>query len=185
MLKIIDEVVKYLSFNSEKRAQFRALCNVAVCFICKSYYKTMDQEQSYKESIIKLSEFIDVNEPQLLFVLDLLSGNPNRIFSVKDSEVEDKFEFKDVQNELHLNQSRSILISEATDLSFIEVQKVGLFWIYHYNLTSKGQSFMKVLAEDILGIHNDFFKILTQNTEEDEEQGPTRKQNILRFLRQR
>ena len=185
MLNIIDGVIKYLSFNSDKRDQFKALCNIAVWFICRSYFVKIEQQQSYKDSILKLSEFLEINESQLVFILDLLSGNPNRIYGLGETEVDDKFDFKDVQNDIHLNQSRSILISEATDLSFNEVQKVGLFWVYHYNLTSKGQSFMKVLSEDILGIHNDFFKILTQKAEEDQGKGPTRKQNIHRFLRQR
>jgi len=133
-----------------------------------------------------MSQFLEIHESQLLFIIDLLKGNPNEIYGFTKTGVDAKYELKDVQNDLYFNQARSSLISHATGLSFDEVKKVGQLWIFHYNLTREGQNFMKELSVDFFGIHHDFFKILAQNTEKEEEkQGLTRKKNIRRFLRLR
>jgi len=79
--QISTQVQSALDIHKDKVVYLEAICNVAASFICNiDPSEHLKNNENYKDSISKLSHFLEMKDEHLYFLLDLLSGNPYRIF---------------------------------------------------------------------------------------------------------
>jgi hypothetical protein len=156
---IVHSVFKYLSLNTEKQIYIEALCDISVYFICGVDLNKLLTENAYKKAIDSLSIFFEVAEDELRFIIEVLSGNPYRIFGCEIEANMLNLEFKELEK-LRFNESKLIAISEAIGCNLNQIKKVWCLWIQYNNFIVRGEKEIANVTHKILGIDQKFFTIL-------------------------
>ena len=140
--------------------------------------------QKYKLSLLVLSKFFDITDMQLELLIDLMTGNPHQIYSYDKTDTSDSIDFEVFQKNIDFKHTRIIILSEALTLSFNEVEKIGLFWIYNHNLMTEGKNHVEILARDIMGINPEILEIIKVGRYDlTQEFHDIKKQKIWSFLK--
>jgi hypothetical protein len=119
---IIHSVFKYLSLNTEKQRYIEALCDIVVCFICGTNLRKLLTEEAYKEAIYSVSLFFEVRDDELTFIIEVLSGNPYRIFGCEIEAYLLNLEFHELEQNLRFDEPKLIVISEAIGCSLDQIK---------------------------------------------------------------
>lgn len=78
--EIVDETLEFLEFKAEKKDYFRSLCYIISSFNTNMPFKDVDDNAEFQVSFKQTATLLDIGEDHLEFVLDVLSGNPYRVF---------------------------------------------------------------------------------------------------------
>jgi len=141
-------------------------------------------KKQYKISLSILSKFFELTEIQFELILNIMAGNPHRIYHEKGVKSEENLEFAKFKKNIEFDQTRTILVSEALGITFSEAQKLGLYWIYCYDVISKGNQYISHMAENILGVPPEVLDIIRTSDKHYPKDGQEiRKHKIRDFLK--
>ena len=73
-------IFRILRFSKTKINTFKAMITLAVCFIINVSTTRFENLQKLSNSFKLVSDLVEVTEDQLELLMDILSGNPYRIF---------------------------------------------------------------------------------------------------------
>ena len=124
--------------------------------------KEIDDNLDYQISFKMTSTLLDVDEDHLEFILDVLSGNPYRIF--KCLSPNPRIDLKNYDIVADFLPSRIGMISDILNCTKRQVKKLCAVWINAYDLVNKGEANIKALGQDVLQIDPMYFFLLIKKT---------------------
>ena len=160
---IIDQAMEFLEFKSEKKNYFRSLCYIITSFVTNMPFKDVDDVVEFQASFKMTSLLLDIDEDHLEFVLDILSGNPYRIF--KCMSPSPRIDLKTFEIVADFLPSRLGMISDIFNCTKKQVKKLSAAWIHAHDLVHRGESNIKSLGADILQVDPMFFYFLIKKTD--------------------
>ena len=160
--KIVDKTLDFLDFKMEKRNYFKSLCYVITSFVTNMPVKEVDDLMEYQISFKMTSSLLDIDEDHLEFILDILSGNPYRIF--KCLSPNPRIDLKTFEIVADFIPSRLGLIADILNCKKKQVKKISAVWINAHDLVHRGETNIKSLGKDILQIDPMYFYLLIKKT---------------------
>ena len=165
---IINWVLKKLKLSHEKWDWLKAFINILISLILKLDIEKLNESKEYISSVEKFWSWFEIKKEKFEFILDLLTGDPLRIFKFtpKVPEIDpQRLKFKG-----SIWPSRSSLISDGLNLPGDQVSKLSALWTYNHNMNNLAKSyiaedgkpsdFMKYFSTRGIGVDPTFFDIL-------------------------
>jgi hypothetical protein len=146
--RLIAKVMEVLHFNSILKNYFKSVTAVVIFFVVNASNQELEKNKEYQHCLIDVSVLLNVSKDDLNFIIQLISGNPYRIFACAESNPEitiDKFEIRG-----EIGKSNFSILSKILRCSMIEVKRFSAMWIYNYKIAITGQKYIYKLAQDIL-----------------------------------
>ena len=161
--KIMDQAMTFLEFKQEKRSYFRSLSYIITAFVTNMPMKDVDDILEFQISFKQTSLLLDIDEDHLEFILDILSGNPYRIF--KCLSPNPRIDLKTHEIVADFLPSRLGMIADVLDCTKKQVKKLSAAWIHAHDLVHRGESSIKDLGKKILDIDPMFFYFLIKKSD--------------------
>ena len=163
ILKIMEEVMEFLEFKAEKRNYFKSLCYIITSFVVDMPTKDNDDIVEFQMSFKMTSMLLELDEDLLAFVLDILSGNPYRIFQCLSPNPRIDLKTNDIVADFV--PGRLGIISDIFKCNKKQVKKLAASWIHSYDLVSRGENSIKKLGTDVLKIDPMYFHYLIKKSD--------------------
>jgi len=110
---IIDQVMDYLEFKTEKRNYFTSICMLVTSFKVDMPVNEDEDNIDLQTSFKMVSQLLELDENNLRFILDVFSGNPYRIFQC--NTVNPKINFETLELSCEFLPSRIAIIMSVLE----------------------------------------------------------------------
>ena len=166
---------KTLKFSKNKSNILKSICSLVVWFITNISINRIEQHNNLTLCFKKVADFLDITEDQLELIMDILSGNPYRIFkatgSVSDSDKKQSTgstpltRRSSVKTTQYVSSGYLFLKSRILTLwDMIKCEKAplehfGSIWIKSFEQVFRGKCNLKKLSK-IFNYDNQFMKFL-------------------------
>jgi len=149
-----------LHFSSLTKNYFNFITAIVSYFIVNASTVECNNNKIYQNAFEEVAVLLDVKKDDLAFIVDLMTGNPFRIFDCPSSNPIiniDRFEIKG-----EIGKRNFSILSKILKCSMIEVKRFSAMWIYNYKIAITGQKYVWRLSQDILKIDPTYFTILSK-----------------------
>lgn len=143
--EIVNFTVEFLELNKDSSEYLQALWTVATSFLTDYPIKKMRSNTDLYKKFILTSKLLGVEEEQLEFLLDLISGSPYRLFKVIDSNAD----FTELTSNFFdkFDKSRFEIIRLILGWKDNTLQKLYSIWCNSYKLVCSDETIKNTFSK--------------------------------------